>query len=218
MKKVTILSTILSLILATPTKAEITQKYDQFKGVTNVSLTPNNSWDGVRPTLYINTQLKGQGTENRSVYNFSVILRSNKTQTCVSGVTGVIADGERVKTMEEISRQAWATPKMKIVQYTKNGTFGRQPQYLALSERYYPAEFDKIANAQSVKYQLCGKDEWVYELSAQERAELKQYAQIVIPQPTQESKNRMDEIDELHDKWRKEREERDQQPTPTRLW
>lgn len=179
MKKLIIFTTIFSLILATSSKAEVTKKYDQFKGTTTIFIRPDSTWNGNTPTLYMDTEMTEN--ENKSSYIFGVVFKTTFTDTCASGVTGVIADGERLKTRDEISRQSYGTPKMKVVKYT-NGTFGKQAQYLALMERYYPIEFQKIANAQSVKYQLCGKDEWVYELTPKERTDLKEYIKIVMPE------------------------------------
>lgn len=197
MKKLAVLFSIFSLFWATPSIAEITKKYDEFKDITTVSLRPSNSWDGKSPTLFMDTEMEGKGTENQSFYVFSVIFKTFKTDTCASGVTGVIADGQRVKTMTDLNQRGYTTAKYKVLKYSEGGLLGKMPEYLALSERYYPAEFRQIANAQSVKYQLCGNPEWVYEVSAEEMAQLREYAQIVIPETPKQHKSPLDLLEQM---------------------
>ncbi len=196
MTKLTILTAILSLFVAISSQAEVTSKRDEFKGTTTVFIRPHSSWTGNTPTLFMDTQVSDR--KNKPYYVFGVVFKTSFTDTCASGVTGVIADGERVKTMTEQNPSVgYSTGKYKVVKYSQGGVFGRQPEYLVLMEKYYPAEFEKIVNAQSVKYQLCGKDEWVYELTAQEINDLKEYATIVMPEQTKPYRSPLDMADDI---------------------
>ncbi len=197
MKKLAIISTFLTFIFASSSSAEVTTKYDEFQDLTTVSLRPAKNWDGKSPTLYMETEIKGKPVENEVYYLFSVIIRSNKTNTCIEGVTGVIADGVRVKTVADVNRRPYYPPGKMVVVSRLNPSM---PEYLGLYEKFYPAEFEQIVKAKSVKYQICGNPNWVYELTPAEMAQLRKYAEIVMPQPTEPSKGILDIINEASEK------------------
>ena len=197
MRKLAILATFFSLIFASSSSAEITTKYDEFQDLTTVSLRPAENWDGKSPTLYMDTEIKGKPGENEVYYLFSIIIRSNKTNTCAEGITGVIADGVRVRTVADVDRRPYYPPGKMVVLSRLNPSM---PEYLGLYEKFYPAEFAQIVRAKSVKYQICGQANWVYQVSPTEMANLRKYAEIVMPQPTKPSQSLLDRLNEASEK------------------
>ncbi len=151
-------------------QAEVIQEYNEFSGETMVmSLT--KEWDEKTPTLFLNTTFQGKKNEKvPSLMFFSVIAPISKYMSCAKGVSGVIADGERVKSADDDDYSLSTMPKMRLLE---NGT-----GHIKLWGRYEPEDFMKIVNATEVKYQLCGEE--VYTLTPEEQEILKEYTAIIL--------------------------------------
>ncbi|MGK7954538.1 MAG: hypothetical protein AB4063_04640 [Crocosphaera sp.] len=179
---VTLLISGLNLFtLGIPVQADVIQKYNEFTGKTSVMVTPGENWDGQSPHLWVIRSFKGQKNEEvPSLIFFSVIIPKDNYYPCSSGITGVIADGERVITADEIDDQSIIGGGMKNWRKTQDaGDINpRLEDYLKIWGRYEPKEFLQIAQAQTVRYQICG--EQVYELSPQELQDLKEFTKIVL--------------------------------------
>ncbi len=168
----TTISLALVLMPVNPAKSEIFTKYDEFKGLTIVG-TIFSEWTEDKPRLWLNMAFKGRTSTIVPDYiKFRVI---NEGGYC-EGVTGVLADGERVKTAGEFDRQANIT--IKYVDLGKKNYNLRG--YGSMWELYRPQEFLQIAQAEEVRYQTCGK---AYTLTAEEMEELKEFtAHILTPE------------------------------------
>ncbi len=151
-------------------QAEVIQEYNEFSGETMVmSLT--KEWDEKTPTLFLNTTFQGKKNEEvPSLMFFSVIAPISKYMSCAKGVSGVIADGERVKSADDDNYRLSTRPKMRALE---NGT-----GHIELWGRYKPKDFMQIVNATEVKYQLCGEE--VYTLTPEEQEILKEYTAIIL--------------------------------------
>ncbi len=164
-----------------PVQAEVIQKYNEFTGKTSVMVSPGENWDGKSPHLWVIKSFKGQKNEEvPGLIFFSVIITKKNHYPCASGITGVIADGERVITADEINDDGILGGGMKNWRKTQDAgdISPRLEDYLKIWARYKPKEFLQIAQAQTVRYQICG--EQVYELSPKELQDLKEFTKIVL--------------------------------------
>ena len=168
----TTISLALVLMPVNPAKSEIFTKYDEFKGLTIVGTTFSR-WTEDQPRLWLKMAFEGRKSTSVPVHiKFRVI---NEGGYC-KGVTGVLADGKRVKTAGEFDRKAdipFKYEDLGKIHYNLRG-FG------SMWELYRPQEFLQIAQAEEVRYQTCGK---AYTLTAEEMQELKEFtAHILTPE------------------------------------
>lgn len=172
---VTLLMSGLNLLpFGIPVQAEVIQEYNEFSGETKVLATPKN-WDGKTPILFLDDTFEGKKlNEIPYAMTFSVIAPLSEYMSCAKGVSGVIADGERVVTWYEREDFSDNKPRMMPMEMVNS----ELSQYIKLWGRYEPKDFMKIVNATEVKYQLCGKD--VYTLSSEEQEILKEYTAIIL--------------------------------------
>ncbi len=174
----TVISGLSLITMGFPVQAEITQKYDQFTKTKTIQVIPDQNWNGQTPKLFINHSFPGdKAIESPSFITFSVIVPLTSEMTCTEGITAMIADGERVLTANETIPFMTTLPKIKPL--------GKIDQKLAvfveLSNQYDPVEFQKIAAASEVKYQLCNNKEQLYVLSRSEQEDLKEYLTLIMP-------------------------------------
>ncbi len=169
-----VISSVNLLPFGTLVQAEVIQSYDEFSGKTKVIATPKN-WDGKTPVLFLKNTFQGKKL-NKIPYSmtFSVIAPLSKYKSCAKGVSGVMADGERVITWFERGNFRDNTPRMMLMSMVDRELSG----YIQVWGRYKPKDFMKIVNATEVKYQLCEKD--VYTLTPEEQEILKEYTAIIL--------------------------------------
>ena len=158
-------------------KAEVKVEFDEFTGLTTVRTIPSN-FTGEKPGLWLNLDFEGKiNTQVPDHVKFIVI---NKGGYCDEGITGVLADGKRVRQAGEFSN------KFNIL--LKYEDLGRKNYNLrgwgAVWGFYRPQEFLQIAQAQEVRYQFCGNKS--YTLSPSELGDLKEFAEIVFTSPVLE--------------------------------
>jgi hypothetical protein len=171
----------ISVSLATPiAQAEVSKTHDELSGKTTISVTPDwKNWNG-SPTLYLNYSFQDKTpTQEPKMLFFSVIAPISKYAECAKGVTGVIADSERIPTADERLPQFARLGLPNVEPLGRNNP--RMRQYISLFARYQLEDFRKIANADRVVYQLCGKSSQVFELSEQERQDLRDYLEAITP-------------------------------------
>lgn len=180
LKFTTLLSIFTLSLIAKIAIAEVSQTYDDFSGQTTISVAPNlKNWKEV-PTLYLNHRFKGRiPAEKPNMVFFSVIAPISTYAECATGVTGVIADSERIPTADDRSPQLarLGLPNMEPLGRTNP----QMNRYISLFARYELEDFRKIANANSVSYQLCGSTSRIFELNAQEKQDLKDYLKAIAP-------------------------------------
>ncbi len=160
-------------------KSEIVTKYDEFKGLTIVG-TIFSGWTEDKPRLWLNIAF--QGRKNTIVPDHIKFRVINEGGYC-EGVTGVLADGKRVKTAGEFDRQADIPFKYEDLGKKDYDLRG----YWSMWELYRPQEFLQIAQAEEVRYQTCGK---AYTLTAEEMEELKDFSAYIL---TPEVLNKMNQ-------------------------
>ncbi len=166
------------LTFALPSQGEVVQKYDEFTGKTTISVWPEKNWSGKTPRLFLNYSFQGKKvTQLRGLLFFSVIAPISSYSNCGQGVSGVIADGERVVTADDKDPSMATWPKIKALEDKSV----ELQNYVQLWGRYEPEEFKTIVNASEVKYQLCGDKDEVYTLTEEELQDLKQFTAIVMP-------------------------------------
>lgn len=192
MKKSFLLSLVLALASDAASQtalAEFYQKDNEFSGRTKVGVVPDDNWDGRTPTLYLATEVdKDSG---KSLLFFRVI--APRRYECNQGVTGVLADGQRVIPADE--HDPAFTPEGAVID--NPGLFERD--YVLLWEQYDLDGFRQIANAEEVTYQLCGRDDLVFTLTPQERSDLRRYAAVaaIEPAPTAFDQMSCEQVSEM---------------------
>ena len=169
-----------SVSVQTLTRAEFSRDYDRFSDRTTVQVAPVFSqWDR-KPTLFLSDSFPGQSPDQEpSLLFFSVIAPIEKYSECATGITGVIADGQRVKPLDERNPMfgGLGLPKIEPLRRTNP----KLSRYILLSERYQVEDFQRIVNASEVVYQLCTEESETYRLTAQEKDDLKKYFESIIP-------------------------------------
>ena len=192
MKKSLLLSLVLAIAssaVSLTSRAEFYQKDNEFSGQTKVGVVPDDNWDGVTPTLYLSTEVdKNSG---KSLLFFQVI--APRRYECNQGVTGVLADGQRVIPADE--NDPAFTPEGAVID--NPGVFQRD--FVLLWEQYNLEAFRQIANAGDVTYQLCGRDDLVFTLTPQERSDLRRYAAVaaIEPAPTAFDQMSCEQVNEM---------------------
>ncbi len=168
-KFLTTISLALVLIPVNQAKSEIVTRYDEFKGLTIVK-TKITEWAEDKPRLWLNMAFEGR--KNTIVPNHIKFRVINEGGYC-KGVTGVLADGKRVKTAGEFDSNADIRFKYEDLGKIDYGLRG----YGSMWELYRPQEFLQIAQAEEVRYQTCGK---AYTLTAEEMEELKDFSAYIL--------------------------------------
>jgi hypothetical protein len=175
------LGVVISLFWGTQiAQAVISKTYNEFTGKTTISVTPDwSTWKG-SPTLYLKEEFQEKTpTEKPGLLFFRVIAPIRHYAECGRGVTGVIADGERVLTADE------RTPALGRFGFPNIEPLGRTNprlnQYISLFARYKFEDFQRIAQANKVVYQLCDDSAKVFQLTEQEQQDLRAYLKAITP-------------------------------------
>jgi hypothetical protein len=175
------LGIIISLFLGTQiAEAGVSQTYNEFTGKTTVSVTPDwSTWQG-SPTLYLNHDFRGKTPSQKpKLLLFRVIVPIRNYAECAKGVTGIIANGERIPTADERNPQLGRFGLPNIEPLGRNNP--RLNQYVSLFARYQFEDFQRITQAGNVVYQLCGDSSKVFALSEQEQQDLRAYLKAITP-------------------------------------
>jgi len=175
------LGIVLSLFLGTQmARAGISKTYNEFTGKTTVSVTPDwSTWKG-SPTLYLTHDFQGKTPSQKpKLLFFQIIAPIRNYAECGQGVTGVIADGERIPTADERTPQLgrFGLPNIEVL--GRNNP--RLNKYVSLFARYQFDDFQRLAQANKVVYQLCGDSAKVFELNEQEKQDLRAYLEAITP-------------------------------------
>jgi len=171
---------IASVLLSQIAHAEVFRTYDDFTGKTTISVTPNwENWNSF-PTLYLNYSFQGKNPTQKPKFLFFTVIAPIRTYAeCAKGVTGVIADSERVPTADENLLPSSRLNLPKIERLGRNNPSLKQ--YISLFSPYRFEDFQRIAAANGVVYQLCGDSSKVFTLTEEEQRDLRNYIKDITP-------------------------------------
>lgn len=179
------IATLLSLnLLSLPAQAKVVVKYDEFKDETTISIVPEKI-DPKRPQLSLSKSFRGKKpTEMPYSFEFGLQVHQQHIdyahrQKCENIRIRILADGKAARNpplpfanMREIGISivplAWENPKSPW----ENPSLA---EYMLLTEYFQANVFKQIVQAKIVKYRLCDSDSEIFELTTQEKSDLKKF-------------------------------------------